>query len=112
MNINTPLPGGLASLGARMHRLQNTVPLAEAIGKVVEATASGYRIHGLSNFVRLGSLVKFHCGDRPVLAEVVRVEQETVLVRTFDNGSNISLATQASPVGNLTIRPSPSLPPA
>jgi flagellum-specific ATP synthase len=82
--------------------------MAEAIGKVVEATASGYRIHGLSNFVRLGSLVKFHCGDRPVLAEVVRLEQETVLVRTFDNGSRISLATQASPVGSLTIRPSPS----
>ncbi len=108
MNINISPSGGLATLAARIHKLQNAVPMAEAIGKVVEATASGYRIHGLSNFVRLGSLVKFHCGDRPVLAEVVRLEQETVLVRTFDNGSRISLATQASPVGNLTIRPSPS----
>ena len=108
MNIAVSPPGGLATLAVRIHRLQNAVPMAEAIGKVVEATASGYRIHGLSNFVRLGSLVKFHCGDRPVLAEVVRLEQETVLVRTFDNGSRISLATQASPVGSLTIRPSPS----
>ena len=108
MNIAISPSGGLATLAARIHRLQNAAPMAEAIGKVVEATASGYRIHGLSNFVRLGSLVKFHCGDRPVLAEVVRLEQETVLVRTFDNGSRISLATQASPVGNLTIRPNPS----
>jgi flagellum-specific ATP synthase len=108
VNIAVSPPGGLATLAARIHRLQNAVPMAEATGKVVEATASGYRIHGLSNFVRLGSLVKFHCGDRPVLAEVVRLEQETVLVRTFDNGSRISLATQASPVGSLTIRPSPS----
>lgn len=108
MSISPSPPGGLATFASRIHRLQNNVPLAEAIGKVVEATASGYRIHGLSKFVRLGSLVKFHCSDRPVLAEVVRVEQETVLVRTFDNGSSISLATQASPVGNLTIRPCPS----
>ncbi len=98
----------MAGLASRIHRLQASVPLAEAVGKVVEATASGYKIHGLSQFVRLGSLVKFLCGDRPVLAEVVRVDRETILVRTFDNGSNISLATQATPVGNLTISPSPS----
>ncbi|MGB8314564.1 MAG: FliI/YscN family ATPase [Aestuariivirga sp.] len=98
----------MSSFAARLHRLHDTVAMAEATGKVVEATASGFQIQGLSNFVKLGSLVKFHCGKRPVLAEVVRVERDTVLVRTFDNGSNISLATQVSPFGNLTIRPSPS----
>ena len=97
----------LASLASQVQMLQNNVPLAEPVGRVVEATASGYKVQGLSNFVKLGSLIKFHCEGTPVLAEIVRVEQEVALVRTFDNGSNISLATLASPVGALAIRPSP-----
>jgi flagellum-specific ATP synthase len=99
---------GLAHLAARIKKLQSDTPLAEPIGKVVEATASGFKVQGLSSFVKLGSLVKFHGADCPVLAEVVRIEQETSLLRAFDNASNIGLATKVSPVGPLTIRPSPS----
>jgi flagellum-specific ATP synthase len=108
MNLQRKPTGGIFGLAARAHNLQNAVPLAEPIGRVVEATASGYRIEGLSNFVRLGSLVKFHCNGPLVLAEVVRIEPLTVLVRTFYDGSQIGLTTYASPAGTLTINPSPS----
>jgi flagellum-specific ATP synthase len=108
VNIATSRPDALCQLASRMQRLHHSAPLAEPVGRVVEATASGYKIHGLSRFVKLGSLVKFHCEHAPVLGEIIRVEQEAVLVRTFDNGADISLATLASPVGDLTIRPSPS----
>ncbi len=83
-------------------------PLAEPLGRVVEATANGFRVQGLSQFARLGSLVKFHLQGRTLLAEVVRVDRETLLARTFDEGSEISLATMVSPGGNLSIRPDPS----
>jgi flagellum-specific ATP synthase len=106
--MEASLSRGLDELAARVQKLHNSSPLAEPIGKVVEATAGGYRVQGLSHFVKLGSLVKIHCGLHLVLAEVVRIEQETALLRTFDNGTNIGLATQVSPVGNLSIRPSPS----
>jgi flagellum-specific ATP synthase len=101
------LADGLSGLAARMQKLQNNVPLAEPIGKVIEATASGYKVQGLSSFVRLGSLVKFHGERGPVLAEVVRVELETVLVRTFENSFSISLATCVSSAGDFAIQPGP-----
>ena len=107
MNLNTARLDDFASLGIRLQKLQNTSPLAEPVGKVVEVTASGYKVQGLSHFVKLGSLVKLLCEDQPVLAQVVRIEQETALVRAFDNGSAVSLSTQVSPAGNLAIRPSP-----
>jgi flagellum-specific ATP synthase len=105
---STAASSGLKNLAFRIQSLESNNPVAEPIGKVIEATPSGFKVQGLSKFVRLGSLVKFHCDDGPVLAEVVRVEQNDALARTFDRGSSISLATQVSPVGDLAIRPSPN----
>jgi flagellum-specific ATP synthase len=107
VSMKASFSGGLAGLAACIEKLQNSTPLAEPIGKVVEATASGYKVQGLSNFLKLGSLARFHGEDCAVLAEVVRIERETSFLRAFDNGSNIGLATQVSPVGPLTIRPGP-----
>ncbi len=108
MSAEIPHSGGLASLADAIRQLRDNTPLAEPIGKVVEATSSGYKVQGLSKFLRLGSLVKFHCGAHPALAEVVRIEQETALVRAFDSGFSVGLGTQVSPAGFLAIRPSPS----
>lgn len=96
----------LTNLALKIQRLYAHVPLAEPSGKVVEASANGYKIQGLSHFVKPGSLVRFLSGTLPVLAEIVRVERETVLARPFGHSTNISLTTEVNPVGNLTISPS------
>jgi flagellum-specific ATP synthase len=95
----------LAELARKIQRLQKEAPLARVVGTIIEASPAGYVVQGLSRFVRLGSLVSV---DGEGLAEVIRLDRESVLVRGFEGAAQAGLGTRVSPRGDLAIRPHPS----
>ena len=94
----------LSNLVHNLEILHATQRFAEPVGHVVEATNSGYKVEGLSKFVSLGSLVKILNGDISHLAEVVRVDVKSALVRPFSSHGDIRLATKVIPAGDFGIR--------
>ena len=96
------------TLSEFVHKFQHllaTQALAEPEGWVTEATSSGFRVNGLSQFLALGSLVKIMTDKKSVLAEVVRIEQDSALVRPYSAEANIKLLTRVVPGGTIQIRP-------
>jgi flagellum-specific ATP synthase len=83
----------------------STQKLAEPVGKITEATASGLVVNGLSAFLELGSLVNIHDRRNSFLAEVIRLDVQSALVRPFKADARVMLATKVVPVGQFTIAP-------
>jgi flagellum-specific ATP synthase len=101
-NLSSPT---LSELVTKLEELQTRQPLVEPVGRIIEAAASGYKVQGLSQFISLGSLVRVECRERPLLAEVVRVEETIAIVRPYDSHVTVNLATQVVPAGQFVIRP-------
>jgi flagellum-specific ATP synthase len=95
----------LAGLARCMQRLDDDRPLVEVQGRIVEATPSGYRVQGLSRFVRLGSLVKIDDQRLGAPAEVVRVDEVSCQVRPYDAAAAFPLMTAVRPAGHLRLAP-------
>jgi flagellum-specific ATP synthase len=101
------LPHPLLALTQQVENLFLTQKLAEPMGKITEATASGLMVDGLSEFLELGSLVKIHDRRETFLAEVIRLDAKSALVRPFKADSRVMLATKVVPAGQFTISPCP-----
>jgi flagellum-specific ATP synthase len=95
----------LSNLVRSLNLLHETQRFAEAEGWVTEATTGGYKVEGLSQFVSLGSLVKIMSVNNTVMAEVVRIDIKTALVRPFTSQRDIKLSTKVIAAGEFRIYP-------
>ena len=104
-----PLNSTLSDLANAVRNLDATQSLTEPVGWITETTASGLRVAGLSQFIALGSLVKIPSGRKSILAEVIRVEKHSAVVRAYTNETNLKLGMKVLPGGNIQIRPSSAM---
>jgi flagellum-specific ATP synthase len=104
---STQTPHPLLALTLQVEKLFATQKLAEPVGRITEATASGLMVEGLSAFLELGSLVKICSRRESFLAEVIRLDVRSALVRPFKIDSRVMLATKVVPAGEFTICPTP-----
>jgi flagellum-specific ATP synthase len=95
----------LARLAETVQRLHREAPFAAPVGHITEASSSGYQVQGLSKYLKLGSLVAIEGDDHPVLAEVIRMDREAALIKSFEAGRQVRLSARVTPHGDLTIRP-------
>jgi flagellum-specific ATP synthase len=96
----------LFALAQTVERLRQEMPLTRAQGRIIAATPSGYRIEGLSTYLKLGSLVDIDGSHGP--AEVIALDQRSALIRSYDAATQPGLGTKVWPRGLLAIRPDPS----
>jgi flagellum-specific ATP synthase len=93
---------------ADIAQLMSARPLVRIGGQVTEATSVGLRVAGLSQHVRLGSLVTMEADGTSHLGEVVRLDQTGVTVKTFDNYVPSGLGMRVFREGAVKIRPDAS----
>lgn len=74
-------------------------------GAISEVTPAYARIAGLSRLLKLGECVSFTAGGRPQLAEVVRIEEEGVTVKTFDTTALARLGERVYRANTLRVFP-------
>lgn len=74
-------------------------------GYVNEVSRSAIGVRGISERVHLGDMVAIRCGGQLQPAEVVRLEQERVLIKPFDDRVTPSLGTAVFPEGPFRIAP-------
>lgn len=99
-----PAVDRLTALAARLQQLQREAPLGEAIGQVSSVAPSGISVAGLSRYLALGDLVRI--GRNPgSLAEVIKLDRETAMVRCFEAGAPITLMQPVATCGRFAIAP-------
>lgn len=77
-------------------------------GHVTEANSSGLRVAGLSQHVKLGSLVTLEAEGTSHLGEVVRLDQTGATVKTFENHVPSGLGMRVFREGAVVIKPDTS----
>jgi flagellum-specific ATP synthase len=95
----------LASLADRVEALWATTPFVGVSGKVVEASATGIKVAGLSPFLRLGAAVSIETNTDAVLGEVIRLEDRMAFIKPFDICDHIQLGTRVALASGLVLRP-------
>lgn len=99
------MENALNRLGTRIRSARTEVPFVRIVGRVVEASAAGLKVEGLSTFLKPGAHVQVEAVSRRVLGEVIRVDRTAAIIKAFDVGDAIGLGATVSPVGHLTLRP-------
>ncbi|MBL1258676.1 FliI/YscN family ATPase [Methylocystis sp. Sn-Cys] len=74
-------------------------------GAVVEVTPTYFRTAGLSKFVKLGDCVGVETARGETLAQVVRIDQNGVIVKAFENNSPVGLGSKVRFVGPIELLP-------
>jgi flagellum-specific ATP synthase len=74
-------------------------------GSISEVTPAYVRVVGLSRFLKLGECVSSTAAGRSQLAEVVRIDEEGVTVKTFDTAAFARLGERVYRANALTIFP-------
>lgn len=98
VEFNTPGANALDGLVDRIQAANFTTGLTRAGGRIVEIASGYWRIAGISKFVQLGHLVEIsaHSGtERPMIAEVNRIEAKTVTAVPFDVTASPNLGALA-----------------
>ncbi|HET6378324.1 MAG TPA: flagellar protein export ATPase FliI [Methylocella sp.] len=101
------MANALDRLEACVLQAQAELAYARVSGTVSEVTPAFVRVLGLSRFVRLGDCVSFFPGGLSQLGEVVRLDEQGAIVKTFDTGVRVSLGDRAYRAGPLSISPHP-----
>ena len=99
------MPPPLRKLAEAIGELREKQPLVTIGGPVVLAAATHFKVAGLSRHVQLGDLVEARGPERPLLAQVIRIEPETISIKFFDNDVAVRLNTRIVKRGPLSIRP-------
>ena len=74
-------------------------------GSVTELTASHVRVAGLSRFTRLGDWVAIETEAGEQIGEAIRVDSESISVRTFEDRVRASIGARARITAALELRP-------
>ena len=99
------MPEPLRKLADAIGELRETRPLVTIGGPVVLAAATHFKVAGLSRHVQLGDLVEAQGPERPLLAQVIRIEPETISIKFFDTDVAVRLDTRVVKRGPLSICP-------
>lgn len=74
-------------------------------GSVTELTASHVRVAGLSQFTKLGDWVSIETETGEQIGEAIRVDSETISVRTFEDRVRAAIGAKARITAALELRP-------
>jgi flagellum-specific ATP synthase len=78
---------------------------ARVSGVVVEVSMSHYRVAGLSRFLRLGECVGVEVGDRVQIGEVVKIDDASAILKSFDARCDAAIGARAYRTDNLSLSP-------
>lgn len=106
MSQAVPSPNALDRLQAAMGRAA-AQPLVRVSGVVTGLYPSHARIAGLSPFVSLGDCVSFGDAQPTHRGEIVRIESDAVLVKSFDTNRSARLGDRVYRSGPSMFRPHP-----
>jgi len=97
--------GTLETLRQTIASARQDVPFVRVSGRVTEIAPAHYRVSGLSQFVNIGEIVSLGPGQ---IGEVVRIDDETVIVKPFQAIVSGGVGMSASRAGPLRIHPDQS----
>jgi flagellum-specific ATP synthase len=102
--------GGWSSLRALAERVSIATrePPINIWGNVVEITASHIGIAGLSKFTKLGDWVLIETDSGGEIAEAIRIDTESILVRPFEDTHRAAIGARARITQALTLCPDES----
>jgi flagellum-specific ATP synthase len=88
--------------------LQQSTPLASAVGAISEIASTHFRVCGLSRSVRLGELIGVRSDGRAQVGEVVRIDSDGIIAKPFDRQFAGGLGSVAYRMPPLSFAPDPS----
>ena len=97
----------LKALAECVERAKREPPI-NVWGNVAELTASHIRIAGLSKFTKLGDWVSIETESGSEVAEAIRIESETILVRPFEDAHRAAIGARARIAQTLSLCPDES----
>lgn len=97
----------LAALADAVERVRRELPIAVS-GTVAEITASHLRIAGLSKFVKLGDWIAIDTEKGAEVAEAIRIESDSILVRPFEDGHRAAIGARGRLTRALALCPDES----
>ncbi len=97
----------LEALAECVQRVKRESPV-NIWGNVAELTASHIRIAGLSKFTKLGDWVSIETESGRAVAEAIRIESETILVRPFEDAHRAAIGARARITQAFTLCPDES----
>ncbi len=80
-------------------------PMLSIWGSVTELTVSHVRVAGLSRFTKLGDWVTIETEAGEQIGEAIRVDGETISVRTFEDRVRAAIGAKVKITGALDLRP-------
>lgn len=95
----------------RLHTLSRAVshaqslPMARLGGTVSEVSATFFRVKGVSSAVTLGDILVVDHGEAPIFAEVVRIEEQEISAKPFQNDLPLKIGLPVWREGELVLRP-------
>jgi flagellum-specific ATP synthase len=98
-------PHALARLDRCVKEARDELEQLRISGSINEVTPAYARVAGLSRFLKLGECVSFAPDGRSQLAEVVRIDEEGITVKTFDTAAFARLGDRVYRAKALTIFP-------
>jgi flagellum-specific ATP synthase len=98
----------LRRIETALQELQQSTPLASAVGAISEIASTHFRVAGLSRFVRLGELIGVRHEGRAQVGEVVRIDRDGIIAKPFDQQFAGGLGAAAYRMPPLSFAPDPS----
>jgi len=95
----------LAALERAMARFGTSDALVRTGGRVVEVSATHYRVRGLSRKACIGDVVEHEGPKGRRAGEIVRVTPDDVLVSPFETTADLAIDTPVFNSGPLAVRP-------
>lgn len=101
-------PNALERLEGAILRGAKLAPRVAVGGVVTEIATSHFRVAGLSRFVRMGEMVRLGPGPRASIGEVVRIDNDAITVKPFDQRCDTEIGARAYRAESLTLWPDES----
>ena len=98
----------LARLGGAIESALIEEPFVRVSGVVREVAPTHYRVVGLSAAVKLGDRVGLRAGAQTTTGEVVRVDEQTAIIKPFDDRVPVGIGMVASRLGTMCLHPAKS----
>jgi flagellum-specific ATP synthase len=76
-------------------------------GAVTEVSPAHFRVEGLSQFLRLDDCVLLEGAGRVSQGQVIRIDRNGVLVKSFDSNAGVGLGARVTLLGPIEIAPHP-----
>ncbi|KQZ87025.1 flagellar protein export ATPase FliI [Mesorhizobium sp. Root157] len=113
IRVSDQLPGPthetpLVMLDRIWQRFSDAQSMLKRGGRIVEVSATHYKVRGLSETARLGDLVEHRGRSGNSRGEIVHIAHEEVVVAPFDRNADAGIGDAVFRRGPLTVVPHPS----